>query len=85
MLHGACRTLATIPGTAILSLPPAAISQRQYSTLLEGGWLAALYIEGHYDLENEARIEGGYIRLPEGLGLGVQRDEILFGAPLASV
>ena len=39
--------------------------------LLEGVWLAAPYIEGHYDPENGIRIEGGHIAKPNGPGLGV--------------
>lgn len=52
--------------------------------LLEGVWLAAPNIDGHYDRENGIRIEGGHIRRPQGPGLGVVPDEGLFGAPVAS-
>lgn len=52
--------------------------------LLEGVWLAAPYIEGHYDAEKGVRIENGHIALPKGPGLGVRPDEALFGAPVAS-
>lgn len=52
--------------------------------LSEGVWLAAPYIEGHYDPENGIAIEGGHIRLPDGPGLGVVPDETLLGAPVAS-
>ena len=52
--------------------------------LLEGVWLAAPYIEGHYDPENGIDIVDGHIALPTGLGLGVTPDETLFGAPVAS-
>jgi 4-hydroxyproline betaine 2-epimerase len=52
--------------------------------LLEGVWLAAPYIEGHYDPENGIRAEGGYIKRPQGPGLGVAPDASLFGAPVAS-
>ncbi|MDW4548917.1 mandelate racemase/muconate lactonizing enzyme family protein [Defluviimonas sp. D31] len=52
--------------------------------LCEGVWLAAPYIEGHYDPENGIRIEGGHIRLPEAPGLGITPDESRFGAPVAS-
>jgi 4-hydroxyproline betaine 2-epimerase len=52
--------------------------------LMEGVWLAALYIEGHYDPENGVRIEGGHIRLPTGPGLGITPDETRFGAPVLS-
>ena len=52
--------------------------------LMEGAWLAQPYIEGNYDSQNGVKIEGGYIRLPRGPGLGVTPDEGIFGAPIAS-
>ncbi len=52
--------------------------------LLEGVWLAAPYIDGHYDPKNGIQINGGHIDLPTGPGLGVMPDEGLFGAPAAS-
>ncbi|MEU6389241.1 mandelate racemase/muconate lactonizing enzyme family protein [Streptomyces sp. NPDC046939] len=52
--------------------------------LLEGVWVAAPYIEGHYDQENGIRIEGGHIKRPQGPGLGIVPDESLFGTPVAS-
>ncbi len=52
--------------------------------LLEGVWLAAPYIDGHYDPKNGIQINGGHIDLPTGPGLGVMPDESLFGAPTAS-
>lgn len=52
--------------------------------LLEGVWLAAPYIDGHFDPEGGIRIEGGHIRLPEGPGLGIRPDESRFGASVAS-
>ncbi|WP_281291432.1 mandelate racemase/muconate lactonizing enzyme family protein [Streptomyces botrytidirepellens] len=52
--------------------------------LLEGVWLAAPYIEGHYDPDNGIRIEAGHIKRPQGPGLGIVPDESLFGAPVAS-
>ncbi|MBC3193103.1 mandelate racemase/muconate lactonizing enzyme family protein [Pseudonocardia sp. C8] len=52
--------------------------------LLEGVWLAADSIDGHYDQENGIRAEGGHITRPQGPGLGVVPDETLFGAPVAS-
>lgn len=52
--------------------------------LLEGVWLAAPYIDGHYDRRNGIRIEGGHIALPEGAGLGILPDEDLFGEPVAT-
>ena len=53
--------------------------------LLEGVWLAAPNIEGHYDPENGIAIEAGHIRRPPGPGLGVVPDENRFGAPVLSV
>lgn len=52
--------------------------------LSEGVWLAAPYIEGHYDPENGVKIIDGHIQRPTGPGLGVVPDETLFGAPVAS-
>ncbi len=52
--------------------------------LLEGVWLAAPYIDGHYDPKNGIQINGGHVDLPTGPGLGVMPDESLFGAPAAS-
>lgn len=52
--------------------------------LLEGVWLAAPYIAGHYDSENGIRIEGGHIDVPKGPGLGVTPDDGVFGAPVKS-
>jgi L-alanine-DL-glutamate epimerase-like enolase superfamily enzyme len=51
---------------------------------LEGVWLAAPYISGHYDAKNGVRIEDGHVRVPRGPGLGVEPDEARFGAPVAS-
>ncbi|WP_460317692.1 enolase C-terminal domain-like protein [Pseudomonas ogarae] len=50
----------------------------------DGVWLSAPYIEGNYDSVNGIKIEGGHIRLPQGPGLGINPDESLFGAPIAS-
>ena len=52
--------------------------------LMEGVWIAAPYIDGHYDPSGGVRVEGGHIRLPEGPGLGITPDLAAFGAPLAS-
>lgn len=52
--------------------------------LNEGAWIAAPYIEGHYDEEAGLKIEGGHIALPTGPGLGVIPDAERFGAPVAS-
>lgn len=52
---------------------------------MEGVWLAAPYIEGHYDPVNGIAIKDGYITKPMGAGLGVSVDETLFGDPVLSV
>ena len=51
--------------------------------LSEGVWLAQPYIEGHYDVKNPVKIDGGYISLPTGPGLGIDPDEAKFGEPVA--
>jgi len=51
----------------------------------DGVWIAAPYIEGHFDSRNGVKIEGGHIVLPKGPGLGVTPDEGIFGKPVASV
>ncbi len=53
-------------------------------TLCEGVWLAAPYIEGHYDDMNGIAIVDGNIQRPTGPGLGVTPDETKFGAAVAS-
>ena len=52
--------------------------------LCEGVWLAAPYIDGHYDQKNGVKIINGKIPRPKGPGLGVIPDESLFGAPIES-
>lgn len=52
--------------------------------LLEGVWLAAPYIDGHYDPQNGIEINAGHITLPEGPGLGLRIDPDQFGPPVAS-
>ncbi|MBT4872575.1 MAG: mandelate racemase/muconate lactonizing enzyme family protein [Marinovum sp.] len=51
--------------------------------LLEGVWLAAPYVDGNYDPKNGIRVEGGHIKKPSGVGLGIIPDEALFGEPIA--
>ncbi|MEO0371145.1 MAG: mandelate racemase/muconate lactonizing enzyme family protein [Pseudomonadota bacterium] len=51
---------------------------------MEGAWLAAPYIEGHYDSAGGIEIKGGHIDLPEGPGLGLSIDPDQFGAPVTS-
>ena len=52
--------------------------------LLEGVWLAAPYIDGHYCGESGLEVVGGHIDLPKGPGLGITPDEALFGDPVAA-
>ena len=50
--------------------------------LLEGVWIAASYIEGHYCPDNKLEVTDGHINLPKGAGLGVIPDEAMFGPPV---
>ncbi|MEM9715913.1 MAG: enolase C-terminal domain-like protein, partial [Pseudomonadota bacterium] len=52
--------------------------------LLEGVWLAAPYIEGHYDPNGGIEIVDGHIAVPQGPGLGIDVNEELFGPPISS-
>jgi L-alanine-DL-glutamate epimerase-like enolase superfamily enzyme len=52
--------------------------------LFEGTWLAAPYIEGHYDPANGIGIENGLIRIPQGPGLGITPDTRIWGKPIMS-
>ncbi len=51
---------------------------------MEGVWLAAPYIEDHYDENGGIDIKGGHIALPAGPGLGLTIDPDRFGPPVAS-
>ena len=53
-------------------------------SLNEGVWLAAPYIEGHYDALNGVSIVDGHIARPTGMGLGIVPDEAAFGEPVAA-
>ncbi|SAK90431.1 muconate and chloromuconate cycloisomerase [Caballeronia hypogeia] len=52
--------------------------------LLDGVWIAAPMIEGHFDSKNGVNVEGGHVRPPKGVGLGIVPEEGMFGDPLAS-
>jgi len=52
--------------------------------LLEGVWIAAPYIEEHYDPTNGVRVEGGHVKRPQGPGLGVVPADGVFGDPVVS-
>ena len=51
--------------------------------LLEGVWLAASYIDGHYCGEGGLEVVCGHVDLPNGPGLGIAPEEALFGDPVA--
>ncbi|MBG6175292.1 L-alanine-DL-glutamate epimerase-like enolase superfamily enzyme [Labrenzia sp. EL_208] len=53
-------------------------------SLLEGVWLAEPMIETPYTTNEGVKIREGHIRLPQGAGLGIEVNEALFGAPIAS-
>ncbi|WP_282045420.1 mandelate racemase/muconate lactonizing enzyme family protein [Roseibium album] len=53
-------------------------------SLLEGVWLAEPMIETPYTINEGVKIREGHIRLPQGAGLGIEVNEALFGAPIAS-
>ncbi|MEM8812163.1 MAG: mandelate racemase/muconate lactonizing enzyme family protein [Pseudomonadota bacterium] len=52
--------------------------------LCEGVWLAAPYIDGHYDDANGIDIVDGHILRPNRPGLGVVPEPERFGSPIAS-
>lgn len=52
--------------------------------LCEGVWIAAPYIEGHYDPENGIAIRDGWLDVPKGPGLGVVPDKAMLGKPVMS-
>lgn len=52
--------------------------------LFEGAWIAAPYLDSHYDSDNPVRIECGRIKVPTGPGLGIVPDDGVFGTPVAS-
>ena len=52
--------------------------------LCEGVWVAAPYIDGHYDPENGIAIRDGWLDVPKGPGLGVVLDKAALGKPVLS-
>ena len=48
----------------------------------EGTWIAEPYVDGHYDAEHGIRLDGGWMDLPPGPGLGITPDESLWGDPV---
>jgi len=49
----------------------------------EGAWIAAEYIDGHYDAANPVIIEQGHIAVPQRPGLGVKPEAGMLGTPIA--
>ena len=47
----------------------------------EGTWIAEPYVDHHYDEEHGIRLDGGWIEVPPGPGLGITPDESLWGDP----
>jgi len=71
-------------GGDIIAAACAHIGATVSSRLFEGAWIAAPYIDGHYDDLNGVEIRDGHIALPQGSGLGIIPDEEKFGPPVAS-
>ena len=71
-------------GGDIIAAACVAIGATVKAELSEGVWLAAPYIEQHYDSKNGIDIRNGWIKVPSGPGLGIVPDEGVFGAPVAS-
>ncbi len=72
-------------GSDIIAAACVHIASTVEPRLLEGVWLAAPYIAGHYDADHGVRIDSGHISLPEGPGLGITPDEGVFGQPVLSL
>ena len=51
--------------------------------LNEGAWIAAPYIDHHYDASGGIEIVQGHIQLPQGPGLGITINPEQFGQPVA--
>jgi L-alanine-DL-glutamate epimerase-like enolase superfamily enzyme len=71
-------------GGDIIAAACVAIGATVKPELSEGVWLAAPYIDEHYDRANGIDIVGGWIKVPTGPGLGVVPEPGVFGAPVAS-
>jgi len=52
--------------------------------LLEGIWIAAPYIDGHYDDKHGIEVVDGHIAVPQGPGLGITPENDRFGNPVES-
>ena len=53
--------------------------------LCEGVWIAAPYIDGHYDPVNGIEVVDGWLTLPTGAGLGITPDTSQWDAPIFSI
>ncbi|MGX5849215.1 mandelate racemase/muconate lactonizing enzyme family protein [Mesorhizobium sp. PL10] len=51
-------------------------------SLCEGAWIAAPYIDGHYDENGGITIKNGWIDVPAGPGLGVVPNPDAWGKPI---
>jgi len=71
-------------GGDIIAAACAHVGSTVAPALFEGTWIAAPYIEGHYDPDHGIDIEGGEIPLPQGPGLGITPDFERFGDPVLS-
>jgi L-alanine-DL-glutamate epimerase-like enolase superfamily enzyme len=47
-------------------------------------WIAAPYIDSHYDAGNGIMIRDGWLHLPKRPGLGVLLDKAILGKPVMS-
>ncbi len=89
-IRDVCRT-ANLPMTCddawggdIIAAACTHIAATVLPRLLEGVWLAAPYIQGHYDPQNGVTIENGGIRVPQASGLGVVPNTAGWGEPVMS-
>ena len=71
-------------GGDIIAAACSQVASTVKENLLEGVWIAAPYIEGHYDEENGIQIENGHIGVSQKPGLGIKIDEKKFNAPIFS-
>jgi 4-hydroxyproline betaine 2-epimerase len=53
-----------------------------HPSLCEGAWIAAPYIEGHYDENSGVKIKDGWIDVPKGPGLGITPNIAALGKPI---
>lgn len=53
-----------------------------HPSLCEGAWIAAPYIDGHYDNVAGIDVSNGWINVPTGPGLGITPTPGVFGEPI---